>query len=96
MNNITKTQIDGISAEQLFNRLDELENSIHQLSLQPTPKEEPQYLTRAQVAAKLQVTNQTLISWHKKGVLKGSRVGTRVRYLKSDVEELMNQTKGSK
>ena len=96
MSNFTKTQIDGITANQLFNRLDRLEQIIQEISL-PTPtKEETIYLTRSQVAELLQVSKQTLIIWHKKGVLSAIRIGTRVRYLKSDVEKLMHQSRGSK
>ena len=49
-----------------------------------------QYLTRNQVGEILQVSRQTLSSWHDKGVLKGARIGTRIRYRLSDIQSMIN------
>ena len=51
-----------------------------------------QLLTTAQVAEMLQVTRQTLHVWNKKGVLKGVRIGTRIRYKLSEVENYIQST----
>ena len=89
---MTAIQIQGVTAEQLFQRLDQLESLIQnrqpqQLVEQVEPRE--QYLTREQVAEILQVSRQTLSIWNKKGVLKSYRIGTRVRYKLTDVQQVL-------
>ena len=87
-------QIEELSVKELFTRLDNLEQKIE-------AKNQPQqllkntsetYLTRAEVSEQLKVTRQTLSTWHKKGVLRAVRLGTRVRYKLTDIE-LFTQSK---
>lgn len=88
----TVVQIEGLTVNDLFKRLDTLEQKI-EASIKPQPKgtnEGETYLTREEVSKKLKVTRQTLNTWHKKGVLKSFRFGTRVRYRLSDIEAFSN------
>lgn len=89
-------QIQGLNAQDLLNKLNSIEekiDSIHEQPQQVNLPESEQFLTRAQVAELLQVSIQTLITWHKKGVLKGSRIGTRIRYQYSEVKTLLDNLK---
>jgi excisionase family DNA binding protein len=91
MNSTSKTvQIDSITANQFFSRLDQLEQTIKSINAKPHQKEIDKFLTRTQVADQLQVSKQTLIVWQRKKVLIGSRIGTRIRYKQSDVDQLMS------
>jgi excisionase family DNA binding protein len=91
MNNTCKTvQIDSITASQLFSKFDQLEQAINSINIQPQQKEIDKYPTRTQVGKQLQVSNQTLIVWQRKGILRGARIGTRIRYKQSDVDQLMS------
>ena len=60
-------------------------------------KQGPEYLTRNQVAAKLNITLPTLHSWTKQNILKAHRIGSRVLFLASEVREIFNdRTNGIK
>ena len=50
-----------------------------------------EFLTRKEVSELLGVSLVTLHKWDKKGILKPSRIGRRVRYLKSDVLNSLNK-----
>lgn len=56
-----------------------------------TPEEE--YLTPAQVARELRVSKVTLRQWEKQGILKPSRLGSRVRYLRSHINQTLSSVK---
>jgi excisionase family DNA binding protein len=45
------------------------------------------YLTRNETAQMLRVTLPTLADWTKRGILKSYRMGTRIRYKRSEVNE---------
>lgn len=55
------------------------------LTSTPTPEPEPEYLTRHQVANLYGISLPTLHEWTKTGKIKAKRIGSRVRYLKTDV-----------
>ena len=92
---IKTVQIEGLDAQSILIRFDEISNLIKAINLNPercfTKSQTPTYLTRTQVAEQLQVSKQTLIVWNRKGVLKGTRIGTRIRYKQSDIEQLMSK-----
>jgi len=87
----TVLQIESLKAEELIDRLDQIEQKLDLASKNHPESSVEKYLTRRQVSELLQVSRQTLSVWHKKGVLIGSRVGTRIRYRYSDVEHLINK-----
>jgi excisionase family DNA binding protein len=65
---------------------------VEKLSPQLTPYQtlqatDSQFLTRKEVSKILNISLPTLCSYTKKGLLKGYRVGARVLYKKSEVEE---------
>lgn len=46
-------------------------------------------LNRKEVADLLRVSYPTIDSWNKNGILKPIKLGTRVRYLKADIDLLL-------
>jgi excisionase family DNA binding protein len=50
-------------------------------------------LTRQQTAQMLGITLSTLHDWTKNGIIQGTRIGTRVRYRQSDVENALKDIK---
>lgn len=59
----------------------------------PRHKPEEEYLTAAQVANELQVSKVTLREWDKRNILKPSRLGSRVRYLRSQINQALSTVK---
>ena len=55
----------------------------------PLPVKELGILTRAETAKILGITLSTLHEWTKNGIIQGTRIGTRVRYRQSDVENAL-------
>ncbi len=51
-------------------------------------------LTRQQVANMLGITLTTLWHWNNKGILPTIKIGNKVRYRMSDIENLLNKGKG--
>lgn len=51
----------------------------------PEPNTEPEFITRKETAKILGITLTTLNEWTKTGIIPAKRIGTRVRYLKTDV-----------
>ncbi|MGL4956533.1 MAG: helix-turn-helix domain-containing protein [Bacteroidales bacterium] len=85
-------QIEGIEAEALFARFDRLEAAIASLSQSKPARTHDQsdYLTRRELAKRLSVTFPTLHDWTRKGILKAYRMGKRVYYKASEVEDRLD------
>ena len=80
--------------------LEELKEGIREIVKQelsklvfPQSKIVETYFTRQEVSDYLQVSLPTLHQWAKDGTLKGYRIGTRIRYKRSDVEQALNEIK---
>jgi len=71
--------------EEIFQSLTRIENRLIDLSL---PKEDVdlKYLSREEVCTILKVSMPTLNTYTKKGIIKGSKIGTRMLYLESDIK----------
>lgn len=78
--------IEQTNVQSLVNQIGEMIASRFPsfTSLQ-SPIDEPEYLTRDQVAKMFAVSTVTIWDWSRKGVLKAYRIGNKVRYLKSEV-----------
>jgi len=59
----------------------------------PLHKPEEEYLTPKQVAKELNVSKVTLRAWEKQNILKPSRLGSRVRYLRSNINQALATVK---
>jgi len=57
----------------------------------PTPKEK--FLTRKEVAAKLRISLPTLGEYVKKGIIKSSKIGSRVLFEENDVNDAIRTIK---
>ena len=69
--------------------LEGVEKLLTEFSKQFTPKEPEVWLSRKDVSELLGVSLPTLYEWGKLGVLKPYKIGTRVRYRQSDIEETL-------
>lgn len=69
--------------------LEGIEKLLGEFSKQFTPKEPQVWLSRKDVSELLGVSLPTLHQWGKQGILKPYKIGNRVRYRQSDIEETL-------
>ena len=94
-NAITTVQVQGISAETLLQRFDNLESQIKQLTQQPqTPTEN--LITREQTAKLLGVSLVTLHNWVKLNIIVAYRIGNKVRFKENEVLGSLKQINSKK
>jgi hypothetical protein len=82
--------IQGISPQELQNQINEgIKIQLQQFlkHFAPTPPKE--YLTRKNVADMFQVNLSTVHHWSKSGKIKPLGIGSRVYYLRSDIEAIL-------
>lgn len=90
-----KLILDQISVDDLVSRLAVKVGDIIQDSLiKPEPPEK--YLTRQETAKLLQISLVTLNEWSKKGIIQSYRIGGRIRYKKSELEDSLREVKNLK
>lgn len=65
-------QIESIGADEIFNRLERIENAILKNSTSSTvsPDTKTEFLTRKEVAIMLHISLVTINDWVQKGILK--------------------------
>jgi len=81
----------GISFDELLLQVEKLFDAKFSIY----PKEEnnqPHYLSRKEVAKLLKITLPTLHDWTKLGRLKAYKIGSRVLYKPSEVQEALEKT----
>lgn len=80
-----------ISIEELENTIRKIINDSLQENLMISPsKTDGDFLTRKETAQILRVTLPTLYDWTKRGYLQSYRMGSRIRYKRSEVNEAFN------
>lgn len=80
-------QLIQISAEELETQiLKGVQLQLDDLKKHFTPKEPNEYLTRSEVAQLFSVDLSTLHNWNKKKILNPIGLGSRVYYLRSEIE----------
>jgi excisionase family DNA binding protein len=89
-NEITTFQVQGISAETLLKKFDNLESQIKLLQQQPHPPTN-RLITRDETAKLLGVSLVTLHNWVKSNVLIAYRVGNKVRFKENEVFNALQQ-----
>jgi excisionase family DNA binding protein len=87
------TQIEGVTARQIFEAFKCLESKIEALKNQPTPTPAPGYLNRQDVAKLLGVSGVTVWDWTNKGFLKAYRLGNKVFYKAAEIDAAMVEIK---
>lgn len=70
---------------QINKRLESIENKL--------PKPLSKLISRKQVSEMLSVSIVTIVDWDKKNILKPLRIGNRVRYQLSDIEEVLQSSR---
>lgn len=87
---ITTVQVQGISAETLLERFDNLESQIKSLQQQPNQSTD-RLITRDETAKLLGVSLVTLHNWVKSNILIAYRVGNKVRFKENEVLASLQQ-----
>lgn len=78
-------QIQGISAEQILQRFDTLENQIKDLKQPRQQEKDDELLSRYDVSQILGVSLVTVHNWCKSQILNPLRIGNKIRFKKSEV-----------
>lgn len=86
----TTIQVQGISAETLLQKFDNLESQIKELKQQPQSTTE-RLITRDETAKLLGVSIVTIHNWVKSNVLIAYRVGNKVRFKENEVFASLQQ-----
>jgi excisionase family DNA binding protein len=81
--------LSNVTPDQLFNTLrgivrEELTN------LNP-PKTEKKYFTRKEVSEQLHISLPTILNYTKRGILKGSRIGSRILYSENEIQQAVKE-----
>ena len=80
--------LNGISFEQLENSLKTIvQNEVQKIvsGLTTAPETSPELITRKETAVILGISLPTLNEWTKNGTIPAQRIGTRIRYKRTDV-----------
>jgi excisionase family DNA binding protein len=83
------TILHQVSAEQITNMFDKLENQLLELKANFQPKQPTEYLTRNEVADLLKCDLSTLHNWVKKGKLKPYGIGSRIYFKRNEIDEVL-------
>ncbi len=79
-----------VSGEDLLAFSNDLINrAVAELSAQTAQTKEEKLYTKAEVLELCSVCDTTLWHWNKRGYLKSVKVGSKVRYRKSDVDKVL-------
>jgi excisionase family DNA binding protein len=83
-------QIQGLTAEMLLKRFDNLESQIKELKT-PQPQATEKLITRFEASVLLGVSLVTIHNWTKSGVITAYRVGNKVRFKENEVFASLKQ-----
>jgi excisionase family DNA binding protein len=86
----TTIQVQGISAETLLQKFDNIESQIKLLQQQPNAATD-RLITRDETAKLLGVSIVTIHNWVKSNVLIAYRVGNKVRFKETEVFNALQQ-----
>ena len=89
-----KVILDQITVEDFTNRIDGIIREA--VSSTVIPQDSDEYLTRKQTAKLLQISLVTLRDWSVKGILQSYKIGGRIRYKKSELDEALKAQKNLK
>jgi excisionase family DNA binding protein len=86
--------LSNVTREQLF---DTFRGIVREELAQSAPKkDETRYLSRKEASKLLHISLPTLNEYTQKGIIKGSRIGTRVLYLEADIQEAVKNIPSTK
>jgi len=92
MENIILQQLSVSDFKEIIS--DTFKNEIRESLSGQNPPE--QYLTRKDTARLLQISLVTLRDWSVKGILQSYKIGGRIRYKKSEIDEALKAQKNLK
>lgn len=85
-------QLLNLSPEELKKEiLTEIKVEIRSLESRLQQKGPEEYLTRAEVAELLKISLPTVSDWSKKGILKPYRLGKKVLFKLSEIDDALNK-----
>ncbi len=86
----TITQLINISPEELREEIrKDFRLELQELAKSLTPKEPTIWITRQEAADLIGVSLVTIHNWSKEGVIHAHKIGTRIRFKKSDIENIL-------
>ncbi|WP_072877461.1 helix-turn-helix domain-containing protein [Salegentibacter echinorum] len=91
------TQVFGITPEELkASIVNDVRAELSQLASNFQAPDPEEYITRQEAAEILKVSIITLSDWNKKGILNPYRLGTLVRYKRSELDKALIQINQNK
>ena len=91
------TQVFGITPEELkASIVNDVRAELSQLAANFQAPDPEEYITRQEAAEILKVSIITLSDWNKKGILNPYRLGTLVRYKRSELDKALIQINQNK
>lgn len=88
MSNITVLQLDEIGIRSIFQ--EEISKFFQTTSFNKESNSSAKYLTRAQTAERFHITLPTLHAWTMEGKVQAYRIGRRVLYLESEIQQALS------
>ena len=86
---MNKIEIENLTSEELS---ETIRQAVRDELMTLQPKDEiPRFLSRSEVSKLLKISLPTLQIYTEKGIIRGSRVGTRVLYSEEDVKEAVKE-----
>ncbi len=84
------TQVHNICPEEFKNEiLSGVQKQLEDFSKNFQPKEPALWITRKEVAELFGVSLVTIHNWTREGVIRAYKIGTRVRFKKSEIEDIL-------
>lgn len=84
------TQVHNVTAEEFKNDiLSGVQKQLENFSRNFKPKEPKVWITRKEASEILGVSLVTIHDWSKKGILNPSKIGNRVRFQRSDIDQIL-------
>ena len=82
----------SINALELQEIVNSMVNVAMNKYLQQNNEDDEQYLTRQQTCKMLKISLPTLHNLNKKGILKGHKINSRVRYIETEVKKFIKES----
>jgi len=90
MQEVKVTQVHNTTPQEFReNILSDFRTELESFSKNFLPKEQPEYLTRDEVASILKISMSTISDWNKKGILNPYRLGNTIRYKSNEIDQAL-------
>ncbi|MDV7187633.1 helix-turn-helix domain-containing protein [Lutibacter sp. TH_r2] len=91
------TQVHGTSPQELKDIIiNDFKTELEKFSKNFQPIEQPEYLTREEVATILKISMSTISDWNRKGILNPYRLGNTIRYKSNELDQVLIQINSKK